>query len=240
MPSKESLDQMVAAMAEVRDPGWSSDYYLLRYRRRLVIPRVRGPRVLELGCAEGGMTRELVKHFPELIAVDGSPALIEKARHEISAANATFVCSLLEDFQPAGQFNSIVAACVLEHIEHVPSVLRRAREWLAPGGIVHITVPNAGALNRRIGQKLGMLTRLVDLHERDRRQGHFRVYSLPTLTTDIESAGLHVTFVSGNFLKPLSDAQMSGWDEKLLDAFFAVGLDFPDLCAEIYVECQAD
>jgi trans-aconitate methyltransferase len=239
MASKDNLDQIVAAMAEVRDPGWSSDYYLLRYRRRLILPRVRGPRVLELGCAEGGVTRELARQFPEVVAVDGSPALIEKARREIPAPNTRFVCSLLEDFDPGGRFNSIVAACVLEHIEHPVPVLRRSREWLAPGGTLHLTVPNAGALNRRVGRALGLMQRLEELHERDRRQGHFRVYSLPTLTADLEAAGLRVTFAGGNFLKPLSDAQMDQWDEKLLDAFFTVGLDFPELCAEIYVECQA-
>lgn len=226
-------------MKEVGDPGWSSDYYLLRYCRRLVIPRVKGPRVLELGCAEGGMTRELVNHFAEVVAVDGSPALIEKAKREITAPNVTFVCCLLEDYEPEWKFNSIVAACVLEHIEHVVPMLERARGFLVPGGSMHITVPNAGALNRRVGKAIGMLKDLHDLHERDIRQGHYRVYSLPMLKVDIEAAGMRVTFTTGNFLKPLSDAQMSDWSESLLDALFTVGEDFPELCSEIYVECQS-
>jgi hypothetical protein len=50
---------------------------------------------------------------------------------------------------------------------------------------------------------------------------------------------MQVTYAGGNFLEPLSDAQMSDWDEKLLDAFFALGLELPELCAEIYLECQA-
>ncbi len=238
MTSSARLNRIVAAMAETRDPAWSSDYYLARYRRRLLVPRVTGPRVLELGCAEGGVTSELVRRFPEVVAVDGSPALIEKARREIGATNVEFVCALLEEFEAPGTFDSIVAACVLEHLEHAVAVLERCRTWLAPGGTMHVTVPNARALNRRVGVALGLLRKLDDLHERDIRQGHHRVYSLSTLTSDIEAAGMKVTFAAGNFLKPLSDAQMAGWTDDLLDALYEVGLQCPDLCSEIYVECR--
>lgn len=238
MASSEHLDKIVAAMADVQDPGWSSDYYLLRYRRRLLIPRIKGRRILEIGCAEGGVTRELIRHFPDVTAVDGSPALIEKARREIAAPNVQFICSLLENYAPEHRFDAIVAACILEHIEHARPLLARCREWLVPGGTLHITVPNSTSLNRRVGQALGLITRLDELHERDIRQGHFRVYSREMLTADIEAAGMKVTHMGGNFLKPLSDAQMKEWDEKLLDAFSQVGQDFPELCAEIYCECQ--
>jgi 2-polyprenyl-3-methyl-5-hydroxy-6-metoxy-1,4-benzoquinol methylase len=238
MATPSELDQMVAAMENSSDPGWSSDYYLLRYRRRLVIPRIRGKRILELGCAEGGMTRELGKHFQEVVAIDGSPRMIEKAKSEIDLPNIRFECCLLEDFKEQTTFDAIVAACVFEHIENVVPVLRLARRLLVPGGMIHITVPNAGALNRRVGLAMGLLSRLDELHERDRRQGHYRVYTHEALRAHAEEAGFTVTYVAGNFLKPLSDAQMVDWDQKLLDAFFEVGRDLPDLCSEIYMECQ--
>src|SRR5205809_292373 len=101
--TQSSLDKIADSMAKAEDRGWSSDYYLLHYRMKALVPRIKGPHVLELGCAEGGMTRELVKYFPSIVAVDGSPALIDKARREVAAPNLTLVCSLLEDFQPEGK-----------------------------------------------------------------------------------------------------------------------------------------
>src|ERR1043166_8784184 len=132
--TQRSLDRIADSMAKAEDRGWSSDYYLLHYRLKALLPRIKGPRVLELGCAEGGMTRELVKHFPAIVAVDGSPALIEKAEREIKTPNLTLACSLLEEFEPEGKFDSIVMACILEHVEHVVPVLKRTKQWLMPEG----------------------------------------------------------------------------------------------------------
>src|SRR6516164_4829487 len=113
MATTQNLDALASNMAEARDPAWSADYYLLHYRSQQVLPRVRGPRVLELGCAEGGMTRGLAERFPEVVAVDGSAQVLELARRDVNKPNVRFHCALLEEFNPEGRFNSIVMACIL-------------------------------------------------------------------------------------------------------------------------------
>ena len=238
MATLQKLDELAQGMVQAKDPAWSADYYLLHYRIQEVLPHLRGPNVLELGCAEGGMTRAIGERFPNVIAVDGSPNVLELAQRDVRLPNVQFVCSLLENFEPDGKFNSIVAACILEHVEHVVPILKRALRWLADDGAIHIVVPNAGALNRRIGKAMGLISELDELHERDRRQGHYRVYSFATLEADVNAAGLQVTRRSGIYLKPLADSQMKGWDNKLLDAFFAVGKELPEYCSEIYFECR--
>jgi trans-aconitate methyltransferase len=195
---------------------------------------------LELGCAEGGMTRVLVENFPSVVSVEGSPVLLEQARQNVNAGNVTFCCSFFEDFEPDGTFSSIIMSRILEHVYEPVSLLKRASQWLTQEGLIHIIVPNAGALNRRIGKAMGMLKRLDELHERDRRVGHLRVYSRQTLSADIKAAGLKVVHWDGIFLKPLSDVQMQDWDEKLLDAFFEVGKELPEYCTEIYAECRPE
>lgn len=240
MTTSQGLDRIAISLAEANDGSWSSDYYLLYYRTRMLLPRLRGPRILELGCAEGGMTKLLAEHFPHVVSVDGSPLLIERARQNTASDRVTFSCSLLEDFEPEGRFSSVLMSCILEHVHEPVFLLRRARNWLTEKGHIHIVVPNADALNRRVGKAMGMLKRLDELHERDLRMGHQRVYSRLTLAADIEASGLRVVWWDGIFLKPLSDGQMGGWDKKLLDAFFEVGRELPEYCAEIYAECDLD
>ena len=238
MTTQATLDRIANSLTEANDNSWSQDYYLLRYRMRVLLPRIRGSRVLELGCAEGGMTKVLAERFSNVVSVDGSPLLIERASQTANFGNVTFYSSLFEDFEPNGKFSSILMSCILEHVHEPISLLKRAREWLIQGGLIHIVVPNAEALNRRIGKAMGILKRLEELHQRDIRMGHQRVYSRSTLAQDIEAAGLEVVHWDGIFLKPLSDAQMRDWDEKLLDAFFQIGKELPEYCTEIYAECR--
>lgn len=240
MTSQQRLDRIVTSLKEANDRGWCPDYYLLRYRMRVLFPRLKGPRILELGCAEGGMTKVLVEHFPHVVSVDGSPLLIGRAKQNTDSDRVVFHCSLFEDFEPKGKFSSILMSCILEHIQDPVSLLRRAQRWLTRAGLIHIVVPNAEALNRRVGRAMGMLTRLDQLHERDIRMGHQRVYSRRTLAADIEAASLRVVRWDGIFLKPLSDEQMRDWNGKLLDAFFEVGRELPEYCTEIYAECEPD
>ncbi|HEU0011261.1 MAG TPA: class I SAM-dependent methyltransferase [Verrucomicrobiae bacterium] len=235
----ENLDQIAASMKGADDRSLSAQYYLLRYGIRMLQPRLAGPEILELGCGEGGMTRWLGENFPRVTTVDGSPALIEQARLAVTTGNVDWRCCTFEEFEPKRRFDSILMSRILEHIEHPVPLLRRVAGWLAPGARLYIIVPNAHSLNRRIGQAMGMIQRLDELTERDRRVGHFRVYHKATLDADLRAAGLVPVKWDGIFLKPLSDAQVQDWPEGLLDAFWKVGRDLPEWCTEIYVESQA-
>jgi len=236
----EKLDEIAASMKAAGDRDLSAQYYLLGYGVKMLLPRLRGPHVLELSCGEGGMTKWLGEKFSRVTTVDGSKALIEKARRAVTTNNVVFHCNTFEEFEPKIQFNSIIMSRTLEHIEHPVPLLQRIRRWLGAGARVFIIVPNACSLNRRIGRAMGMISRLDELTERDRRVGHFRVYSKATLEADIREAGLRAVYWDGIFLKPLSDAQVQDWPEKLLDAFWQVGRELPEWCTEIYVECEAD
>lgn len=240
MTTKEELDRIAQTVSEAAgDHRYTTDYYLLRYGFRMMLPRLKGPRVLELGCASGGVTRLLAGQFADLTVVDGSAALLEEAKRNVGRDGIEWHCALFEEFQPREKFDAIVMAHVLEHLDDPVSILRRAGGWLAPGGSIHAIVPNAGSLNRRVGRAMGMLSKLDELHAGDHRVGHQRVYFWHTLRADVEKAGLTVEHMDGVLLKPLSDSQVQGWDPKILDALFEVGLDLPHWCSEIYVQAGA-
>lgn len=84
---------------------------------------------------------------------------------------------------------------------------------------------------------MGLIPRCNSLNERDKQMGHRRVYDFETLREDLEGAGFSINYLTGIFLKPLSNAQMASWDERILDALFEVGKELPEYCAEIYAEC---
>ena len=213
------------------------DKTIIRYRYQTLRPFFRGPRCLELGPADGWMTREMVKDFEALTVVDGSPELLAVIP---PAPNLTKVHCLFEDFVcPEPRFNTILLEHILEHVEDPVALMARARAWAAEDRVFLMGVPNANSLHRLAGVKMGLLERPDQLNARDLSQGHRRVYSLETFRADIEKAGLTVVEMGGVFLKPLAFGQIQAhWTPAMIEAFYALGKDFPSLAGDIYAVCR--
>lgn len=98
--------------------------------------KIRGQRLLDLGCAEGALTAEFVKHGAEhVIGVDIDDGLIKKARENCADLPAEFLLS-----QPTGlpvadaTVDTIVSFDVFEHVNRPVSLLRECLRVLKPGG----------------------------------------------------------------------------------------------------------
>jgi len=86
---------------------------------------------------------------------------------------------------------------------------------------------------------MGILDNPCQLNSRDHALGHRRVYTPSTLKTQIEQSGLKVLEIGGVFFKPLSNGQIQeNWTEEMIQGFYELGKDFPELAAEIYAVCQ--
>ena len=108
---------------------------------------VRGLRVLDLGCGEGGYARELARRSATVIGVDGSPRLVEVARERAAAAglNVDFICanaSRLDGLADA-TFDTVLAAMSLMDVEDYPRAVAEAFRVLRSGGelLMSITHP---------------------------------------------------------------------------------------------------
>ncbi len=99
------------------------DRRIIAYKYRSFREWLRGPEGLELGPADGTMTKTLVNDFRKLSIVDGSAELL---RAIPAAANLVKVHALFEEFQAAGKFNTILMAHILEHIEDPVALIQRA------------------------------------------------------------------------------------------------------------------
>ncbi len=214
------------------------EFVIINYRLDTILPNLKGPKVLEMGCSTGVMTRRLAKIFSKLTVIDGSKKYIDYVKKIVKAKYVNFIVSLFEDFKTKEKFDDIILANVLEHVKNPVFVLKKAKNWLKKQGRIHIIVPNAESLHRRIGQKMGILKELKSFSKNDVRIGHRRVYTKKSLESDIKKAGLHALKSQGIFLKPFSNSQMSKLDKEVLDAFYEIGKELPDYCSSIYFICK--
>jgi demethylmenaquinone methyltransferase/2-methoxy-6-polyprenyl-1,4-benzoquinol methylase len=111
-----------------------------------------GMRVLDLGCGTGGVTNLLLSRGALVTGVDGSEQMLARAKRR--APDATFVCSMLEDFEPTSCYDRILFAFVLHELS-APSrhaALALAQRAVASDGLVAIldwAVPPTGGLLSR-------------------------------------------------------------------------------------------
>ena len=207
------------------------DKLLIYYRYQSFKDVISGNHGLELGPAEGHMTQYLKSHFKTLTVVEGAKKLIDRIP---DYENVKKVHSLFEDYQPDQKFDFIIIDHILEHVEDPIKVLSNAMKWLATNGTMVLGVPNANSLHRLVAVKMKLLSHQCQLNERDVKVGHRRVYTPETFRADIDKSGLVLSELRGVFLKPISNGQIQQmWDKNLIEGFYQLGKDFPEICAEM-------
>jgi len=212
------------------------DRRLMRYRYQSIKDWFKGDNALELGTSDGTMTNLLVNDFKSLVTVDGSQELIDVIPQR---PNLRKICSYFENFEPNEKFDTILMEHILEHVDDPVGLLKRAKKWLSPEGVIIAGVPNGDSIHRLAAVEMGLLKTKTQLNDRDHILGHQRVYTMESFLNDIKSTGLDIKHKGGVFLKPLSNGQIDkDWSNEMMDAFYNLGKQFPDHCAEIFVVCE--
>jgi SAM-dependent methyltransferase len=117
---------------------------LLARRLRWDCPPWRGRgRYLDVGCGSGGALGVAQALGWQVAGVEMDEAAAKKARRFSQRVHAGDL--LGAPFAP-GEFDCVTAFHVLEHVPDPVAALRRMLEWLAPGGLLIVEVPNAGGL----------------------------------------------------------------------------------------------
>jgi SAM-dependent methyltransferase len=157
----------------------------------------RGGTCVEVGCGPGRMTGALAERFDEVVAVDVSPAMLERARAAVAAENVCFlpVPGDRLDGVPDGVADVVVCYLVLQHLPSrrvIASYLSEFARVLSPEGEAFVQVPV-------LGPRLGRLWRaartpLLRLARRPDRRAAFRGYRLTGAELDraLSGAGLRV------------------------------------------------
>jgi trans-aconitate 2-methyltransferase len=102
-------------------------------------------RVLDAGCGTGRVTAALVERLPrgEVIAVDGSPAMVEEARRRLGDSAHVFVADLME-LELDRPVDAILSTATFHWIEDHERLFARLLEALTPGGRLAAQCGGAG------------------------------------------------------------------------------------------------
>jgi SAM-dependent methyltransferase len=125
--------------------GWGTPAGRLRARRRSEFV-MRGAglrpalRVLEIGCGTGLFTEKFAASGADILAVDISEDLLERARQR-GIPNARFLARRFEDCEIDGPFDAVLGSSVLHHLE-VDDAIAKIFSLLKPGGRMSFAEPN--------------------------------------------------------------------------------------------------
>ena len=220
------------------------DSRMRNFMMRSLAPFLVPGSALEMGCFHGDFTSLLAEKYRELTVVEAANAFIEKTRSRVGK-RVKFVHSLFETYETVESFDAIFLLHVLEHVDDPVSVLTKARTLLSEKGRIYLVVPNGNAASRRIAVKMGVLASLAAPSDADTRHGHRTVYFFDTLERDAKYAGLSILHRGGIFFKALANFQFDrliGSDilsDEYLEGCYQLGMEFPDLCASIFLVCEA-
>lgn len=243
------------------EDAYATDYDFeavqVRFRREAVLRCLLAHRprsVVEIGCG----LEPLLPHYLQA-GGDGVARWIVAEPADRFAAAAREVAALhpgmhvyqglFEDVAPAivaahGAVDLVVCSGLLHEVPDPAAMLRAICGAMAPGAVLHLNVPNALSLHRRLAVAMGLIREPGEFSARNLQMQHQRVYSPGSLRQDVESAGLRVAASGGIFLKPFTHAQMQGvvalLGSDILPGLAVLGAQLPELASEIYVDAVAD
>lgn len=224
MDTKSNLDAYAENYSTYKGMNEYQAEYSLKYYSRYLLWDRPDSSCLELGCADGRMTMELMKKFKRVVAVDGSKVFLntlrQKLRQQPEGERVRCLESYFEDLELDEKFDTITMGHILEHVADPVDILKKYKAHLKPDGYLVADVPNARSLHRLAAQKMGLIKSIYDLNETDLAVGHQRVYDLTTFRRDILAAGLKIVEETGFWLKVLSNRQIEEqWSEETIRAY---------------------
>lgn len=94
------------------------------------------PAVLDVGCGEGTLARQLATRADRVTGIDLDEASIARARETTAAPNVRFLHGdvLTESLAPGG-YDAVVSVATVHHLD-LAAALARFDELTAPGGVV--------------------------------------------------------------------------------------------------------
>ncbi len=138
--ARATWDQAAEAYAALQDSG--NDYYRTEFFGPVqleVCGDVGGLEVLDLGCGNGYLSRELARRGARVTGVDLSPEMIRLAEEREAASPLGIDYELLDALAVGDRFGAerfdLVTACMsLQDMPDIPGVITATRQVLRSGG----------------------------------------------------------------------------------------------------------
>lgn len=107
-----------------------------------LVPDVRGKKVLDAGCGSGSYAEWFIENGAEVIAVDGSPRMLENARRRLGGRADTRLHDLRESlaFLEDGSMDLVFSSLVMDYIADWIPVLKEFKRVLKGAGTLVFSV----------------------------------------------------------------------------------------------------
>jgi SAM-dependent methyltransferase len=139
-----------------------------------------GGMLLDIGCSSGAFLSTLTGQSWSLYGIEIDPE--QASRAEAKTGAKVFAGDLLEASFEAGSFDAITMFHVLEHFDRPRERMARIFNWLKPGGILYLGLPNIDSWEAQIFRSYWFGLEMPR---------HFYLYSPRSLRQLLLSAGLH-------------------------------------------------
>jgi 2-polyprenyl-3-methyl-5-hydroxy-6-metoxy-1,4-benzoquinol methylase len=156
-----------------------------RGHRELISRHKQGGAILDIGCSSGGFLSTMAGGRWELYGIEMEASTAEKAK-QITGAEV-FVGDALDAPFPAESFDVITCFDVLEHVYAPRQFLAKVLEWLKPGGILYVRLPNIDSWEAKL---LGTYWYGLEI---PRHLYHFSPQSLRRLTDSLGFKEISIT-----------------------------------------------
>jgi ubiquinone/menaquinone biosynthesis C-methylase UbiE len=127
-------------MADLYADDAAVDPLKVSYDRSTILAmagNLRGKRVLDVGCASGGLSEGFVERGASVVGMDLNPRLIERARGRLGSRAEFHVADISAPLAfESGWFDIVAASLVLHHLKDWEPPLREFARVLRPGGLL--------------------------------------------------------------------------------------------------------
>jgi SAM-dependent methyltransferase len=137
----DAYDRLIAIAGETSPQRW-------RDRNTALALHKQSGALLDLGCSSGAFLQSLRGQGWDLFGIEMSAQSAKKAQAKSGAS--VFVGDILDARFPPAAFDVITCFDVFEHLYEPRKVMEKVAEWLKPGGIFYVLVPNIDAAEARV------------------------------------------------------------------------------------------
>lgn len=99
-------------------------------------------KVLEFGGYVGAVARHYAKQGCEVTSIEGAEEFCDEFEKNTAGLGIKLIRSLIEDFQPTEQYDTVVCTEILNHVVDPVAVCRKGGDCLREGGQMCVTVPH--------------------------------------------------------------------------------------------------
>jgi SAM-dependent methyltransferase len=187
------------ASVAARIKAWLDRRFFRSVLRKLARPRLC---VLDVGGGAGHELSTLRDADPRIARtqiVDLDPGA-----EQLAIANGhAYFCGRVEDYETVDRFDLILLLNLIEHVRDPRAVLAKAKQLLAPGGVILLKTPNFRALDARLFRNASW----AGLH----CPRHWVLFTRDSFTRLVDELGLSVLSSSYTQGAPFWAASTLGW-----------------------------